>query len=111
MPASTVSLMVSTLYAVNCYNMTVSFLWLLMAMILVVALQAASPPVSGVDTLAYAAIFTRLGIPTEALIMAIVCDIIFCFLSSAANQAMLQMELLLEGNRLNMLDKEKLRAK
>ena len=40
--------------------------------------------------------------------MAIVCDIIFCFLSSAANQAMLQMELLLEADRLNMLDKEKL---
>ena len=108
MPASTVSLMVSTLYAVSCYHMTVSFLWLLMAMILVVALQAASPPVSGVDTLAYAAIFTRLGVPAEALIMAIVCDIIFCFLSSAANQAMLQMELLLEADRLNMLDKEKL---
>ena len=111
MPASTVSLMVSTLYAVQCYHMTVSVFWLLMAMVLVVALQAASPPVSGVDTLAYAAIFARLGIPSGALIMAIVCDIIFCFLSSASNQALLQMELIIEADRLNELDKSKLTEK
>ena len=108
MPVSTVSLIVTTLYAVQCYHMTVSVYWLLMAMILVVALQAASPPVSGVDTLAYAAIFTKLGIPFEGLIMAIVCDIIFCFLSSAGNQAMLQFELMIEADRLNMLDRQKL---
>ena len=108
MPVSTVSLMVSTLYAVQCYHMTISALWLLMAMILVVALQAASPPVSGVDSLAYAAIFTKLGIPFEALIMAIVCDTIFCFLSSAGNQFMLQLELIGEADRLNMMNREKL---
>ena len=108
MPASTVSLMASILYAVYCYNITISPLWLFMAMLLVVALQAASPPVSGVDSLAYAAIFSKLGIPTTALIMAIVCDIIFCFLSSAVNQALLQMELIREADRLNMLDRNKL---
>ncbi|MBR6473672.1 MAG: cation:dicarboxylase symporter family transporter [Firmicutes bacterium] len=104
MPVSTVSLMASTLYAVKCYNMTITTLWLIMAVILVVALQAASPPVSGVDTLAYVAIFSRLGIPSEALIMAIICDIIFCFTSSALNQAMLQLHLIEEADRLNSLD-------
>ncbi len=109
MPASTVSLMASTLFAVKCYNLTITSLWLILAMILVVALQAASPPVSGVDTLAYAAIFSRLSIPSEALIMAIICDIIFLFISSAVNQAMLQLELIREADRLNMLDKDILR--
>lgn len=104
MPASTVSLMASTLYAVTCYNITINTLWIILAIILVVALQAASPPVSGVDTLAYVAIFARLGIPSEALIMAIVCDIIFCFISSAVNQAMLQLDLIDEAKRLNTLD-------
>ena len=109
MPVSTVSLMASTLYAVKCYNITISTLWLIMAVILVVALQAASPPVSGVDTLAYVAIFSRLGIPSEALIMAIICDIIFCFASSALNQAMLQLDLIGEASRLNSLDTNVLR--
>ena len=109
MPVSTMSLMVSTLYAVQCYNITISMNWLIMAVILVVALQAASPPVSGVDTLAYVAIFSRLGIPSEALIMAIICDIIFCFASSALNQAMLQLELIGEASRLNSLDTDILR--
>lgn len=109
MPVSTISLMASTLFAVKCYNLTISTQWILLAIILVVALQAASPPVSGVDSLAYVAIFSRLGIPSEALIMAIICDIIFCFLSSAANQTMLQLELIDEANRLNILDKEVLK--
>ena len=104
MPASTVSLMASTMYAVTCYNMTIDTLWVILAIILVVALQAASPPVSGVDTLAYVAIFQRLGIPSEALIMAIICDIIFCFISSAVNQGMLQLDLIEEADRLNSLD-------
>lgn len=110
MPVSTVSLMASTLYAVTCYNMTITTLWLIMAVILVVALQAASPPVSGVDTLAYVAIFSRLGIPSEALIMAIVCDIIFCFTSSAMNQAMLQLHLINEADRLKSLNKNALKS-
>ncbi len=105
MPASTMSLMASTLYAVHCYNITLTPLWIILAVILVVALQAASPPVSGVDTLAYVAIFSRLGIPSEALIMAIVCDIIFCFASSAFNQAMLQLSLIGEADRLNILNR------
>ena len=109
MPASTVSLMASTLFAVKCYDITVTTLWIILAMILVVALQAASPPVSGVDTLAYAAIFSRLGLPSDALIMAIICDIIFCFTSSAVNQALLQLELISEADRLNMLDKNVLK--
>ena len=109
MPASTMSLMASTLYAVHCYNITLTPLWMILAVILVVALQAASPPVSGVDTLAYVAIFSRLGIPSEALIMAIVCDIIFCFASSGFNQAMLQLDLIGEADRLNILDKDVLR--
>lgn len=110
MPISTISLMASTLYAIKCYNITVSTQWVILAMILVVALQAASPPVSGVDMLAYAAIFTRLGIPSEALIMAIICDIIFCFISSAGNQMLLQLDLIDEANRLGELDKNVLRS-
>nr|MCR5181452.1 dicarboxylate/amino acid:cation symporter [Clostridia bacterium] len=110
MPVSTISLMASTLYALNCYGMTVSVSWMIIAILLVVALQAASPPVSGVDSLAYVAIFAKLGIPSEALIMAIICDIIFCFLSSAANQTLLQMELISEADRLSMLDKKVLNS-
>ena len=106
MPASTVSLLVYTLYAAQCFSVEVTAVWLIGAIAMVVALQAASPPVSGVDTLAYAAIFAKLGIPSAALIMAIVCDIIFLFLASAVNQAMLQMELLSEARRLNLLNKK-----
>ena len=109
MPASTVSLMASTMFAVHCYDVIVTPHWFILAVILVVALQAASPPVSGVDTLAYVAIFSRLGIPSEALIMAIVCDIIFGFASSAFNQAMLQLDLLNEADRLNLLNRDVLR--
>ena len=110
MPASTMSLMVVTMYAGSVYNIEVSVAWYVILVALVVTLQAASPPVSGVDLLAYSVIFARLGIPSDALLIAMVADTCFCFLFSAVNQSMLQMEMVREADRMNMLNLKRLQA-
>ncbi|MBR3147357.1 MAG: cation:dicarboxylase symporter family transporter [Eubacterium sp.] len=108
-PAATMGMVLFSFYMATVYNVETSFIWMASTLALAVALQIASPPVSGVNLLAYAAIFSKMGIPDEALILAMVADIIFCFISSAADQAMLQYELIMEADRTGRLDIDKLR--
>ena len=49
-------------------------------------------------------LFTRLGIPDSALAAAMTADIICGFAVAALDQAMLQVELLLEADRLGQLN-------
>ena len=72
-------------------------------------LQAAGPPLPGVDLLSYAAIFNTLGIPDAALTGVIVADILFGFLVAAVDQAMLQLELVMEAKRQGQLNENILR--
>ena len=110
MPIATIATMIFTLYAAQCYGVSTSIIWYIMALFLTVALQAASPPVAGVGLLTYAAIFSRLGIPAGALTIAMVADILFHFATAALDQAMLQLELILEADRLELLDRNMLQS-
>ena len=99
MPASTIATMTFTLYAAKSYGITISGVWCITALALTVTVIMASPPVAGIGVLAYAAIFTRLGIPSDGLTIALMADILFGFFCAAGNQAMLQMELVLQSDR------------
>lgn len=108
MPAGTVASMIVILYEASSAGVAVSPFWLLMAVLLTITLQAASPPVTGIGLLSYAVIFTQLGIPEDALTTAMVVDILFGFVTAPLNQAMLQLELVLEADRSGALDRETL---
>ena len=75
-----------------------------MAVLLNVTLLAATPPVGGVGLLTFAVLFARLGIPNEALMVGLVADILFGFGVAALDQAMLQVQLILEADRLGELN-------
>ena len=53
-------------------------------------------------------IFAELQIPSTALIDAMIFDILFGIFAAAANQSLLQMELILQADRLGLLDRETL---
>ena len=105
MPAGTVASMIVILYEAVASGAEVSPFWLVMAVLLTVTLQAASPPVTGIGLLSYAVIFAQLGIPEDALTTAMAVDILFGFVTAPLNQAMLQMELVLEADRSGVLDR------
>ena len=109
MPSSIIAAMTIVMYTADCYQVEVTGIWLLTAMLLTVALIVATPPVAGVSLLTYAAIFSQLGIPVQALTVALVADILFGFAAAAVNQALLQLELVGEADRLGMLDRGLLR--
>ena len=109
MPSGCIACVIVTLYAARVYNIAVSPVWMVIAIVLTAALIAATPPVAGIGLLTYTAIFTQLGIPRQALTMAMVADITLGFAVSAFNLAMLQLELVDDAAKVDLLDQKILR--
>ena len=110
MPVSGIGTLIFTLFAALTFQVEIDAYWYLLAMILAVMLFVATPPVPGINILAYAALFTTLGIPAEALIDAMIFDILFGILAGAGNLGMLEIETALQANRLGLLNQDKLHA-
>lgn len=109
MPANVIGTLIFTVYAATVYEVEITVGWIIVAMVLAVVLFVATPPVPGANLLAYIMIFAQLQIPPDALIDAMIFDILFGVFAAAANQTLLQVELLLQADRIGLLDKEKLR--
>lgn len=109
MPGVAINALLISLYMAEQWDVAVSLLWVMMAVILATILAIAAPPISGAGLLTYAAIFTQLGIPTQALAVALVADILMGFIAAALDQTLLQMELILQADRMQLLDKDMLR--
>ena len=103
MPVSTVASTILTLYAAECYQVPVSLVWSIMALFLAVTLAAAGPPTAGIGILTYTVMFSRLGIPAQALTIVLAGDILMGFVIYPVNQAMLQLQLILEADGLGLL--------
>lgn len=103
MPVSTVASTVLTIYAAECYGVQVSLVWMLMALFLAVTLAAAGPPTAGIGILTYTVMFSRLGIPAQGLTLVLAGDILMGFVIYPVNQAMLQLQLVLEADGLGLL--------
>ena len=109
MPVNVVGTLMFTVFAALRYNVELSAGWLIIAMVLSVVLFVATPPVPGANLLAYIMIFAELHIPSLALIDAMIFDILFGIFASAANESLLQMELIIQADRLGLLDLDRLR--
>lgn len=109
MPISAVGTIIFTLYAAQAFGLQVNMVWYVSAVIMAVFVFVATPPVPGANLLAYVVLFAALGIPETALRDAMIFDIVFGIFAAAANQAMLQFEMLLQANRFALLDVERLR--
>lgn len=108
MPVSTVASTLLTLYAAECYQVTVSTVWMIMALFLAVTLAAAGPPTAGIGILTYTVMFSKLHIPAQALTIALVADILMGFVTYPVNQAMLQLELIFEADKQGLLNRQQL---
>ncbi|MBQ3379804.1 MAG: dicarboxylate/amino acid:cation symporter [Clostridia bacterium] len=109
MPIGTMATMIFTMYTAKSYGLVITPIWCITAVVMTVALLIATPPVAGIGLLAYAAVFTRLGIPSGGLTIALMADVLFGFVTAAANQIMLQMELVLYADKAGLLNIKTLR--
>lgn len=108
MPVSAVGTIAFTIYVAQMFGVQSTLLWYVSAIVMAVVVFVATPPVPGANLLAYVVLFATLGIPSDALIDAMIFDVLFGIFAGAANQAMLQLEMVLQADRFGLLERERL---
>lgn len=93
------------------YNVTITLSWLVTAILITIILAVAAPPIAGGPLTCYTILFMQLGLPTEAVGIAIALNVILEFVGTATNIACLQLELVQIAGSLDLLDVNILRDK
>ena len=109
MPGAVVLFLSMCLAMAELYAVPVSVSWLITAAIVTSLLAIAAPPIPGGALSCYTVMFLQLGIPAEAVVVAIALNTVLEFVATMTNLSSLQMELVLLADGLDMLDKDILR--
>ncbi|MCD7956388.1 MAG: dicarboxylate/amino acid:cation symporter [Lachnospiraceae bacterium] len=109
MPGALLSFLVISLCMAENYGVSITPVWLVMSVLVSVLVAIAAPPVPGGSVACYTVIFAQLGIPVEAVALAVAVNAVLEFPATAANLTCLQVEAAFVSSRLGMLDEEVLR--
>ena len=110
-PLTAVYNMVLVFFFANKYNIHCSISWIIIAVIVCSIVAIATPPIPGGGAIAYSVIFTQMGIPADAMSVALAIDIIIDFVLTAFEMLLLQLTLIHTSNSLGMLDRSVLAEK
>ena len=110
-PATSMYFIIICLHAAEIYQVECSPLWFVMAIFSATVLAIASPPIPGGTLTCYTIMFTQLGIPSEALVVALTLDMLCDFVATGMNMFCLQLDLTIQSKRMNLLDTTILRKK
>ena len=102
--------LIIVLYFASVYHVQCTPAWLVLAVFVCVVVAVSTPPIPGGGAAAYAILFMQLGIPQDALAVALTLDIIGDFLITAFEMFGLQMALINISSRMNRIDKKILRS-
>ena len=91
------------------YGVAMPLPWVVTGVLVSALLAIAAPPVPGGSLTCYTVLLTQLGIPEEAIGLAVAGNVILDFFMTSCGISCLQSELVLASNRLGMLDVETLR--
>ena len=106
MPINVVGTLILTIFAATQFEVEISPGWLILAWLLAIIMFVATPPVPGANLLAYIMIFDFLGVPNVVLIDAMIFEVLFGIFASAGNQTMLLMDLILQSDKIGLLDRQ-----
>ena len=110
MPGASILFLAAAFCMAEVYGVPISLPWLLSAIIITFVLAVAAPPIPGGALICYTMLMTQLGIPDEAIAIAIAFNVILEFAATAFNLACLQLELVELSGELDMLDMKVLRS-
>ena len=110
-PGGVIGFLTVSLCMAQCYEVDITPVWLVTAVLIVGLLAMAAPPIPGGALTCYTVMFAQLGIPGEAIAMAVAINSVLDFIMTAANLTCLQAEAVFAADRLNMLEKETLYKK
>ena len=110
-PMTAINYLVFALFFAEKYGVECSASWLVMAFLTTGILCVATPPIPGGALTAYTVIFTQLGIPLEALSMALAADVVADFVDTGFDQFILPIPLINQAGAVGRLNTEVLRKK
>lgn len=90
------------------YGVAMPLSWVVTGVLTAGLLAIAAPPVPGGSLTCYTVLLTQLGIPAEAVGLAVAGNVILDFFMTSCGISCLQAELMLSANKLGMLDRERL---
>lgn len=91
------------------YGVAMSLSWVITGVLTSALLAIAAPPVPGGSLTCYTVLLTQLGIPAQAVGLAVAGNVILDFFMTSCGISCLQAELMLSANKLGMLDRERLK--
>ena len=92
------------------YDVSCSVGWICVAVFISSIIAIATPPIPGGGAVAYSILFMQMGIPSEALAIALALDVITDFLITAFEMLLLPLSLINASAGLGMIDEEVLRS-
>lgn len=108
-PATALYFIIICVYTAEVYGVECSAVWFILAIFTGVVLAIASPPIPGGTLTCYTILFTQLGLPEEALVVALALDVLCDFVATGANMFCLQVELLIQAKKMCLLNEKTLR--
>ncbi len=109
-PVSAVYNLLIVFYFAERYDVSCSVGWLVVAVFISSIIAISTPPIPGGGAIAYTIIFAQMGIPSEALAVALAIDIITDFFVTSFEMLVLPMSLLNISSGLGMLDRDVLQS-
>ena len=105
-PATSVYNLLLVFFFAGKYGVSCSIGWLVVAVIICTVIAIATPPIPGGGAVAYSVLFAQMGIPTEALAVALAIDIVLDFLITAFEMLFLQLSLINISADLGRIDQD-----
>lgn len=108
-PGGAVGFLLLALGLAEFYGVSMSASWVVTGVLTAGLLAIAAPPVPGGSLTCYTVLLTQLGIPAEAVGLAVAGNVILDFFMTSCGLSCLQAELMLSADKLGMLDRERLK--
>jgi DAACS family dicarboxylate/amino acid:cation (Na+ or H+) symporter len=105
MPATAVCMSSVLCCFAESYNVGVSPAWVIAAVITIALLAIATPPMPGACVLMYSILFTQIGIPSEAFLLAVAANLVTDFYDTGYNVMGILLGMSGEGHRLGYLNR------
>lgn len=106
MPGVSMCFMLMAMGLAELYGVAISPSWMVTGILVSGMLAVAAPPIPGGCVACYAVLLAQLGIPAEAIGLAVAGNVVLDFFMTGCGITCLQTELMLSANQLGMLDRE-----
>lgn len=108
-PSCVIRLVVLSFYVASLYQVQVSPIWFVMVVVVAVILSIAIPAIPGGTLMFFPMLFAQLGLPAQAITPMLATDIFFDAVCTAFNQVSVQMALVQQAGKMDLLDDDMLR--